>query len=147
MTIRKVAKVFRFFLHSPNKGMYFKTLFLSGFYRMVLLFVPMKILMKYIGALNEESKPEETEEACRQTAVITDVVNRVCRRTPWESKCLVRALTIRYFLKKKKISSTLYLGVGKDRDRMIAHAWLRSGSYYIAGGHGEGYAPVAKFRN
>jgi hypothetical protein len=47
---------------------------------------------------------------------------------------------------KKHISSTLYLGVGKDNDQMVAHAWLRCGQLYVTGGNGSNYSMVAKFR-
>lgn len=73
-------------------------------------------------------------------------VNRVCNRTRWESKCLVRALTAQRLLRKKKIPSTLYLGCGLDDEgNMIAHAWLRCGRIYVTGGNGDGYAVVDKF--
>ena len=65
----------------------------------------------------------------------------------WESKCLVRAMTARKLLKEAGIHSTLYLGVGKDEGKMIAHAWLRCGQMYVTGGNGSSYAMVAKFRN
>ena len=50
-------------------------------------------------------------------------------------------------LKEAGIHSTLYLGVGKDEGKMIAHAWLRCGQMYVTGGNGSSYAMVAKFRN
>jgi hypothetical protein len=55
-------------------------------------------------------------------------------------------MTARKLLMKKHISSTLYLGVGKDNDQMIAHAWLRCGNMYVTGGDGKNYSMVAKFR-
>lgn len=146
MTGARLSKVLAFFHYNHHKIIYFKSLVLSFFYRMMILIFPMKTLMKFMGALNEESKSEESEESYKQATLITIIVNKVCRLTPWQSKCLVRALTIRHFLKQRSISSTLYLGVGKDDSNMIAHAWLRSGDYYISGGNGEGYALVAKFR-
>jgi hypothetical protein len=37
-------------------------------------------------------------------------------------------------LEKRKIDSTLYLGTAKDENGgLIAHAWLRSGPFYITG--------------
>ena len=74
-------------------------------------------------------------------------VNRITEHTLWESKCLVRAMTARKLLKEAGIHSTLYLGVGKDEGKMIAHAWLRCGQMYVTGGNGSSYAMVAKFRN
>ena len=78
-------------------------------------------------------------------------VARVARRVPWESKCLVQAMVAQRLLRGYHIESTLYLGVGLDKEKeagnnMIAHAWVRSGPYHICGGNGEGYAVVAKFK-
>ena len=40
-------------------------------------------------------------------------------------------------LERRKIESTLYLGTAKDENgKMIAHAWLRSGPFYITGAEG-----------
>lgn len=59
---------------------------------------------------------------------------------------MVRAMTARKILLKKGINSTLYLGVGKEDGKMVAHAWLRCGQLYVTGGNGTGYAMVAKFK-
>jgi hypothetical protein len=106
----------------------------------------MKHMQSRIGKLNEESSKEETDKNSQQILRVSHIVNQVCGQTPWESKCLVRALTAQHLLKKKSISSTLYLGVGKEGNDMSAHAWLRSGKYYVTGGTGDGYALVTKFR-
>ena len=53
-----------------------------------------------------------------------------------------------YFLQKRGIKTTLYLGVNKDTNNdMKAHAWIRAGEMYVTGGDGKGYATVAKFSN
>lgn len=145
MISRKLRKLYRFIKFNKKKGLYLKIFLLSGLYRLLILTVPMKYLKKIMGTRNQESAPQETVEAYRYAGLVSKAVNRVCDQTPWESKCLVKALTIQHFLKKKKISSTLYLGVGKSNANMIAHAWLRVGEYYVSGGNGEGYALVAKF--
>jgi hypothetical protein len=144
--LKGMKRILKFFRYNTNKRMSILTLFLSAFFRVCVLIVPMKHLRKYFGVLNEESAQEETPDRYRQALRVSYIVNRVCSQTPWESKCLVRALTTQHLLKKKKISSTLYLGVGKKDDEIIAHAWLRCGSYYLTGGNGDGYVQVAKFR-
>ena len=50
-------------------------------------------------------------------------------------------------LEKRGIESTLYLGTARDESgKMIAHAWLRSGPYYITGSEGmERFTVVGKF--
>lgn len=117
------------------------------FYRICILFLPKPKLEKMMGERGEESEPEETLENLRIAKRISIHVNRITQHTLWESKCLVRAMTARKLLKEKGIHSTLYLGVGKDDGKMVAHAWLRCGTCYVTGGNGKDYAMVAKFRN
>lgn len=65
---------------------------------------------------------------------ISNAVNIMSKYTIWESMCLVKAIAAMKMLERRKIESTLYLGTGKDeRGMLIAHAWLRSGPYYITG--------------
>lgn len=74
-------------------------------------------------------------------------VNKLSQVTPWESKCLVRALTAQMILRMLNIPSTLYLGLAKDdSQQLIAHAWLRCGSLTITGARErEGFTRVAQF--
>jgi len=120
--------------------------YLTAFYRAQMLLVPSKKLEKSWGQRDVES-PDETEQwHYRYAYEVSEEVTRVSDRTPWESKCLVRALTARYLLHRKGIKTTLYLGVGKDENgKMIAHSWLRCGKMYVTGGDGEGYGVVARF--
>ncbi|MFC5985326.1 lasso peptide biosynthesis B2 protein [Marinicrinis lubricantis] len=65
---------------------------------------------------------------------IARAVYTMSRHTFWESKCLVRAIAAMKMLERRKIGSTLYLGTARDDNgKMIAHAWLRSGPFYITG--------------
>ena len=64
-----------------------------------------------------------------------------------ESECLVKAIAGMKMLEKRNIESTLYLGTAKDENgELIAHAWLRSGPFYISGAEVmERFTVVAKF--
>lgn len=141
-----VRRIYSFVRYNPNKFLYMKTFLLSGYYRLCIVAVPMKRLQKAMGIRNEESAEEESAEFYRKAAKVSHAVNRVCRYTPWQSKCLVRALTARHLLKKLQVPSTLYLGVGECDHTLKAHAWVRCGKYYVSGGDGKGYTSVAKFR-
>jgi len=69
-----------------------------------------------------------------QQIEISKAVRWMSKHTLWESKCLVQAIAAMKMLERRKIESTLYLGTGKDDNgKMIAHAWLRSGSRIITG--------------
>lgn len=135
-----------FFKHNHNKCITITVWFLAAWYRFRIRFVPMKYLQKNFGIEGEESPTEGTREDYRYARMIAEYVNRSADNTPWESKCLVRALTAQKLLKKKGIPTTLYLGVKTESEKMVAHAWIRTGRMYVTGGTGEGYAMVAKYR-
>ena len=109
--------------------------------------LPKSWLEKMMGERGAESSLEESTDNMKIAKRIGIHVNRITEHTLWESKCLVRAMTARKLMKEKGIHSTLYLGVGKEEEKMVAHAWIRCGRLYVTGGNGEGYAMVAKFKN
>ena len=135
-----------FLKKNKHKKMTFLVWLYTAVFRFLICFVPMKYMKKTFGIEGEESIEEATVEQYRYAKLVADYVNRSSEHTIWESKCLVRALTAQKLLKHKKIDSTLYLGVGKNEEKMIAHAWLRCGRMYVTGGDGSGYAIVAKYK-
>lgn len=145
--IRKIKT----FLKMPllEKSMFFEAYILSGIYRFAILAIPFKKLKKYIGAYKKESSRQIPMEQYKVARRVLGAVNMATTRTPWESKCLVRALTAQRMLKKRNIYTTLYLGVGKDiNNKMLAHAWLRCGEIILTGGRERtGFKEVAKFSN
>jgi hypothetical protein len=78
---------------------------------------------------------------------ISSAIHIASRYTFWESQCLVKAIAAMKMLEKRQIGSTLYLGTAKEETgALIAHAWLRSGSYYVSGSEGmEKFTVIAKF--
>lgn len=119
--------------------------FYSAVFRVLILLVKPKYLRRYWGEEGKESEPENTREVYKYAASISRIVNRICNKTSWESKCLVRALTAQKLLKRKGIHSTMYLGCGLKDGKMVAHAWLRVGQMYVTGGDGSEYSVVDKF--
>lgn len=116
-------------------------------FRFKILTVKPDKLKEQWGVRGEESPEDDDKQNYYIARGISRVVNRICNKTKWESKCLVRALTAQRLLKQKGIASTMYLGCGYDENgKMVAHAWLRVGKMYVTGGNGEGYACVDKFR-
>ena len=149
--VKVLLKKCRIFIKLDNrlKIKYGKTFIYTGCARAFILFVPFNKLRKRMGKVKEESPEEVDINTYMEARNVSEIVSIVSRHTPWESKCLVQALTAQKLLKEKEISTTLYLGVKKDRDNnMLAHAWLRCGEYYVTGGaNKDGYAVVAKFAN
>ncbi|MGU3371974.1 lasso peptide biosynthesis B2 protein [Bacillus mycoides] len=78
---------------------------------------------------------------------VSEAISIMSRYTFWESQCLVKAIAGMKMLEKRHIESTLYLGTSKDsHGELIAHAWLRSGSFYVTGSEGmEKFTVVGSF--
>ena len=74
------------------------TYYYSAIFRMQLLLLPPGKLRKGWGRENEESAGTASREGYRQAARIAQIVGKVCDKTPWESKCLVRALAAQRLL-------------------------------------------------
>lgn len=141
-----MIQVINYIRFNKEKQLTIEVWFWSAAFRLLVLFVPVKYRKKHFGILGEESPFSENKENYIKARIIAYHVNRIAENTPWKSKCLVRALTTQRLLTKNKISSTLYLGVKKEGEKMLAHAWIRTGVYYATGGNGNGYTMVAKFR-
>lgn len=139
------AKGFRFVKYSKHKKLIAIAIVYSAYYRFCIRFLKPERLHKRWGTEGSESVEKESVETYRYCKKVAYAVDRVCTRTVWESKCLVRALTAQKMLKNHGIHSTLYLGCGTEDGKMIAHAWLRVGEFYVTGGNGSGYAVVDKF--
>jgi len=123
--------------------------FLTGLFRFAILFIPFNKLASFAGIYNEESFEQINAFENINVKKIGWSISVASKYTPWESKCLVQALTAQSMLKKRNISGTLYLGVAKDKkNNPIAHAWIRSGDIIVTGGSVcNCFTTVAKFAN
>ena len=130
-----------------TKGMVMKVYILTGIYRFKMLYIPFSKLAKKIGQQGLESTEVYNEALHDYIKKVRKVVMMTSKNTPWESLCLVQALTAQNLLNKKKISSTLYLGLAKDENnKPIAHAWIKHGGKVVVGEKGMGrFSVVARF--
>lgn len=140
----KKFRIFQF----QDKLLILKAFFITGIMRILLILVPFNILKKYMGKYNEESSYNIDDRNSDRIEKIGWVVTKISRYTPWDSKCLVQALTAQTLLRNSGFESTLYLGVRKSSNKSIidAHAWTRCENIYVTGGNGEKYFIVAKFK-
>ncbi len=127
--------------------MLLETIILLGFFRLVLLIMPFRCIAPYLGQHMQESPTESCEDELAVIKRISWAVQVASRRAFWESKCLVRAITAKLMLRRRRISSTLYLGVARDGNQsMVAHAWLRSGETVVTGAQARvDYSVVSSF--
>lgn len=151
MILLKLIRRLRWFIKLTRKTQvtFIKAYIYTGFARLFILFVPFNKLRQHMGKYRNESDDDVSEKEYYIAERISFIVNKVASFTPWESKCLVRALTAQKLLKEEGISTTVYLGVKKDEDmKMIAHAWTRCGKLIVTGDEcKEGFVVVAKFAN
>lgn len=114
----------------------------------VLKLLPFAKVAPSLGAQMQEtpwSPPiQEHERIIRR---VSKAVCTMSRYTVWESQCLVKAIAAMKMLHRRGIDSTLYLGTARDDSgQLIAHAWLRSGPFYLTGFEGmERFTVVGKF--
>lgn len=133
----RLRLLYNFIFTNPHRALTARIVLLSAWFRMRIRFVPMSKLQKSFGTMGKESPDIEPMEHLRTARMIGLRVERVCKKTSWDSKCLVRALVAQRILAKKQIHTTLYLGVRREENGMHAHAWLRCGPVYVTGGVGE----------
>lgn len=137
--------IVNFLKQNPQKRLTVLAYVYSAIYRFEVFFIKPKYLRKHWGIEGQESPENEVGWKYTYAVNVSKVVDRICSKTAWESKCLVRALTAQKLLKKKGIQSTMYLGCSMEDGKMTAHAWLRCGKLYVTGGDGTGYSIVDKF--
>lgn len=142
-----IKRISDFMLRNDHRLLTVKCYIYSLFIRMKLRTNRVEDYHRTWGEEGRESKEKESDDNYRYAWKVSYVVNRICEKTPWKSRCLVRALTARRLLNEKKVSSTLYLGCAKREGEFVAHAWLRCGRLYLTGGLGQEYAVVSTFCN
>jgi len=120
-------------LESKTKRLFMEAFFYLGLARL-LISIPFS---KVAPSLGEPMKETTNIPIAQNRAALIDVyeaIRIISNNTFWESKCLVRAIAGMKMLNRRGIESTLYLGTARDETgKMIAHAWLRSGPFYISG--------------
>ena len=145
-----IKLLYNFIFKTKRRRLTFKAVLYAAIARFRIYYFPGNKLHRYLGEHGQETSEELPDDDQKQDIYyVSDKVARVARRVPWESKCLVQAMVAQRLLRDYHLSSTLYLGVGRDKEhenQMIAHAWVRCGPYSVCGGMGEGYAQVAKFK-
>lgn len=116
--------------------------------RITLVLIPFNRLAPHLGVRELQSSETFAAPPERAQAMQTGrEVRTMSRFVPWDSMCLAQALAAKWMLERRGIVSTLYLGVAYDEHRkMLAHAWLRSGTVFVTGApQHEKFTVVASF--
>jgi len=90
-------------------------------------------LSRSLGQHMAEAPNEEAAAHMAEARRIQWAVDTAARNLPWKPVCLPQAVAATRLLRRRGISSTLYLGIdpaaGYD-----AHAWVRVGPLIVTGG-------------
>ncbi|WML45835.1 lasso peptide biosynthesis B2 protein [Neobacillus sp. PS3-40] len=140
-------KVKTFSLLDSRKKMLLLEAFIFLAFARILKLMPFSKVSPFLGTHKEETTFDLNISEQKTLRNVSNSINIMSNYTFWESKCLVKAIAGMKMLQRRKIESTLYLGIAKDKSgKLIAHAWLRSGSYYVTGREGmQGFTVVGKF--
>jgi hypothetical protein len=144
-----MGKLKLFLSMSPNNmKLLMEAYFFLGWGRL-LKFVPFSKIAPKLGDRMKETPFDYIESNRKLLGLISQMIQLASKYTFWESECLVKAYAARKMLERRGITSTLYLGTGRNEDgKLVAHAWLRSGPFYITGLEGkERFTVVATFSN
>jgi hypothetical protein len=135
-------------LDLKSKILMFETLFYLGCARIIRI-LPLTKLGPMLGTYMEDTSFTRNHSGNATIKNISSAINIISRYTFWESNCLVRAIAAMKMLERRKIESTLYLGMAKDeKGNLIAHAWLRSGNVFVTGAEEkQRFTIVGKFAN
>ncbi len=121
---------------------------LLGLAKISIFCIPFKVLAKYMG-VNISSAywiPLLSKPQCQRAQLIGRLVQGVARFTPWESNCFPQALTAQLLLNCYRIPATLFFGLRREDQEMLAHAWVAAGPVAVCGGRSfHQYAVVGAF--
>jgi Transglutaminase-like superfamily len=99
--------------------------------RVTTKIVPFRwVARRLVGSLPAS---EPTLDDLRIARAIGWAVSRVSRTRPLKTVCLGQAISAHLMLKKRRIPSTVYLGVAYEDSKMIAHAWVVTGDFIVTG--------------
>jgi hypothetical protein len=102
--------------------------------RLLIRVVPFRRIAPHLGQAMKES-PVNIGDAERQLASrIAWAVQAVVRNAPLGFVCLPQAIAAKWMLRRRRVPSTLYLGLQRKEDvDLTAHAWLRVGDRILTG--------------
>ena len=99
-----------------------------------------------LGHRMKETNFQLNDREMKIVKLVSHMIHIASRYTFWESECLVKAMAGMKMLEKRGIESTIYFGVAKEDIGLSAHAWLRSGDFFVSGSEGmEKFTVVEKF--
>jgi hypothetical protein len=118
-----------FFALSARERIFFlEAAFLQLWAGLVLKLIPFRWIPRFFA--NPQNVMDSPQSPL--LSLIKESVRRAENVSPWKNRCLVSSLAARCMLRRRRIGSSLSLGMAKEADgRMTAHAWLTAGDIEI----------------
>lgn len=115
--------------------------------KFLLVCVPFRWIAPYLGRRMVQSPATVPVDARAHVVRISWAVQSVARRLPLGFVCLPQAIAAKWMLRRRRLASTLYLGLARPEEaRLSAHAWLRAGDRILTGrAESLTHSPIATF--
>jgi hypothetical protein len=126
----------RTFIRLPlsTKWLFLEALFTSAWVKLSLSFFPFKKVLIWLGGMQTESDTIANAQTLDTRQQIKTALVLCNKYALWPTECYTLSLTGKLLLKRRKITSTLYIGFRKDeKGKYKGHAWLRANDTYISG--------------
>lgn len=124
--------------------------FLLGISKLIIRFVPFKLIIFFIGReINASIRPELLSKD--QELYLTKIrllISYVASHTPWDSNCFPQVLVARFFLGFCGIPYVVHFGLMRDltSSNIVAHVWIMAGSFRVTGkNNGQSFTIVRSF--
>ena len=124
--LRKVAA-----LPWAERWLLFEVFCLLGIARLTLLLIPFRHLARRLGPLHTETPPDAPPAHVAHAQRVGQAIARVSPHTPWTSNCFPQALVAKYWLQRRRIPTTLYLGVALTKDAASTPARMGGGGFNL----------------
>lgn len=125
-----------FLRYNRHKILSLKVIVLLGWYRIIIAILPMRMIERHLGIQGQESVAVESVENSKYANLIRKIIIHMAAITPWSNLCFGQAMTAQQILRERGIDATLYFGVKQEKDRLLAHSWVRCGTQVITGDNG-----------
>jgi Transglutaminase-like superfamily len=130
---KKVMRVLR--LPLAQKGLLLETLVLLALAGLAVLLLPFRWIARALGKQETQTPEHEDSAQAQQLLRLAFMLRKASKNVPWTSKCLDQTMAAKFMLARSGIAGTINFGVRNDESsQLAAHAWLRSGTYYVTGG-------------
>ena len=138
----KVFKYFQSFyrLAPKEKALLAEAVFFLFLAKVMLLLLPFRFCIKTLTSHYNKTQPPGEKLISVKLAIF-----RANRLAFWKNVCLVQAIAARWMLQRRKIGSSLSIGIKQDPKKiMLAHAWLKVGNHEIVSGAND-YLPLINY--